>query len=637
MKIKSIRKVKLDKPAPVYDVLNAKPYHNFRVRTKSGYLVSHNCGLLDEMNFASGASEDMTQSDIMKTYRAVKRRMESRYMKKGELPGILFMVSSKRSEYDFLESYVKSQRDNPNVFIIEDPVWNVKPPETYSGKRFWVAVGNRFIKSKVISDGEDLDGYRKQGYQLIDVPVEYHDAFNTDLESSLMDIANIASSSKSSFIDYERLKKNYTPHRYNPFQSEILTIGLDDTLEIQDFFLPDNIPEEVKSMPGFIHLDMSLRGDKTGISYVVIVGEKAVKKYDADNSNSTDVDLVYRQVFSVDIKSPPNSEISLEKNRTFIYYLKSIGFRIRRISADGFQSADTLQQLTTKGFQTKLISLDRTPNGYLSFRSCINEQRIELLDLSSSLLESELIKLERDSMSGKVDHPPAGCFPADTLILTELGNIKICDLEEGYHRVMAYDEVLDCRIATDFVGLRITKYTDELVHIVTENNNHIECTDNHPILTRLYRYIPAVNLTINSKIVFTDSYGNTKYEKIISISRVKLPKSIPVYDIEVPKYHNFVLANGAVVHNSKDLADSLCGATENAKDFAPALNVRSVPDASLLLESFSDDSENDIEMAMLGVKAAAVMNDFTEMPSGNTSIFDGLDDDFFDDEDGIIF
>ena len=32
----------------------------------------------------------------------------------------------------------------------------------------------------------------------------------------------------------------------------------------------------------------------------------------------------------------------------------------------------------------------------------------------------------------------------------------------------------------------------------------------------------------------------------------KTDKKLPVYDIEVPRYHNFVLGNGIVVHNSID-------------------------------------------------------------------------------------
>ena len=37
--------------------------------------------------------------------------------------------------------------------------------------------------------------------------------------------------------------------------------------------------------------------------------------------------------------------------------------------------------------------------------------------------------------------------------------------------------------------------------------------------------------------------------KIKSIK--KTDKKLPVYDLEVPKYHNFVLSNGVVVHNCR--------------------------------------------------------------------------------------
>ena len=66
------------------------------------------------------------------------------------------------------------------------------------------------------------------------------------------------------------------------------------------------------------------------------------------------------------------------------------------------------QQLTTMGFaDVKLVSLDRKPDGYLSLRSAINEQRL-MLPSDMPTVEKELINLERDNQTGKVDHPPDG-------------------------------------------------------------------------------------------------------------------------------------------------------------------------------------------------------------------------------------
>lgn len=46
--------------------------------------------------------------------------------------------------------------------------------------------------------------------------------------------------------------------------------------------------------------------------------------------------------------------------------------------------------------------------------------------------------------------------------------------------------------------------------------------------------------------------------KVKSLKIIKCDK-VPVYDLECPKNSNFVLESGAVVHNSKDIADSVAG------------------------------------------------------------------------------
>lgn len=58
--------------------------------------------------------------------------------------------------------------------------------------------------------------------------------------------------------------------------------------------------------------------------------------------------------------------------------------------------------------------------------------------------------------------------------------------------------------------------------------------------------------------------------KVKSVEIIHLDSAVPVYDMEVPSTHNFALAAGIFVHNStgtKDVADSLVGAVENALQF----------------------------------------------------------------------
>ena len=63
----------------------------------------------------------------------------------------------------------------------------------------------------------------------------------------------------------------------------------------------------------YVHLDMSKKGDKTGIVGVYIVGKKP--KIEGEDSSK---ELFYRVAFSVSIKAPKGYEISFDKNRAFI-------------------------------------------------------------------------------------------------------------------------------------------------------------------------------------------------------------------------------------------------------------------------------------------------------------------------------
>ena len=48
--------------------------------------------------------------------------------------------------------------------------------------------------------------------------------------------------------------------------------------------------------------------------------------------------------------------------------------------------------------------------------------------------------------------------------------------------------------------------------------------------------------------------------KVKSVKRKKTKLHTPVYDLTVPGTENFCLANGMVVHNSKDCSDAMAGA-----------------------------------------------------------------------------
>ena len=336
--------------------------------------------------------------------------MKTRFTNKGKNPTLLILASSKRSEKSFLETHMKQKlkTEKENTFIIDEAVWKVRPASEYSGKKFKVALGNKYLISEVIPKNADLKIYTDKGYKIIDVPEEYEAIFNENIERALCDYAGISSSDISKYIAGYRLQAIKSDKIQNPFTKEILEIGnaKEDTLQYYDFFDLSKIPKELKYKPLYIHLDMSVSGDKTGIAGIWIVGKKPHQEGIPDSK-----ELYYQLAFSVAIKAPKGYQISFEKNRQFIYWLRDQGFHIKGISSDSYQNADLAQQLKAHNFNYDMISVDRVDSNtklclpYHYFKNVIYEERLLIYD--SFLLTQEILGLEKNS-SGKIDHPDGG-------------------------------------------------------------------------------------------------------------------------------------------------------------------------------------------------------------------------------------
>lgn len=477
MKITKVSRIELSEEIPVYDIIDVQPNNNFCIGTNSEdrLLVSHN---------------------------SVLERIRSRFTIYGRVRGKLFLVSSKKSEYSFLENYIKKQIGKPGVYVADAVLFKVKPLGTYCGKMFKVAVGGSNLPSKIIEDNEDPNAYICQGYTIEDVPIEFKNTFELDMETSLMNILGISVSGVLKFFTYNIVSQCYNKNAINPFVSNIISTGMNDELKIQDFLDLSKIDSALVSKPIFIHLDASVTGDRTGLSAVAAVGYRYQNDYDVIEAETISTkELVYRHVFSIGIQCPNNSEISFAKTRNFIYFLKNtLHWNIKGISTDGFQSVDTRQALITMGFENvDLVSLDRTPNGYLCLKSAIVEKRITLLNIPE--LETEFIQLERNNITGKCDHPIGG---SKDILDSLCGAVYNLSLHEQ-------DLTIDL---------------PEIMSDLIMNTNSINI-DNKSILDSLVIPTKAISMTDDNIIDNTISYEDAVHEYISNISedlRIHKPK-----------------------------------------------------------------------------------------------------------------
>lgn len=367
----------------------------------------------DEVNFGVGNNVEKQKAKLKKMISQIDARMISRFGKGTFLPTMNIIASSKDSEQAFLESYIEMKRQNESktTLIVDEPQWvirNDKGTPNDPGS-FYVAVGNKFLAHELLpvdATEEEVNAYREKGYFMLKVPPIYREAFEDNMDLALTDNAGISTSSSTKYISGVRLTQIKTDTYKNPFTKDIIEVGNnpEDINQYSNFFDLSRVNPKDMSRPLFIHLDMSLSGDKTGIAGVWITGKRP-QKVGEDQSK----ELEFKVAFSVSVKAPKGFQVSFEKNRNFIRWLRDRGFAIKGVSSDTYQSAQIQQQLKADNFNTKILSVDRVDSStkqclpYAFFKSAIYERHIQLFK-DCELLTNEIVSLERLS-DGHIDHP----------------------------------------------------------------------------------------------------------------------------------------------------------------------------------------------------------------------------------------
>lgn len=474
MKIKSIKRVVYDTPKPFYDVINANPYNNFLVKTGDVYICSHNCvyaNFTDEVNFGLTNDVEKLKAKQKQLISQIDARMKSRFIRGTYLPTLNIIASSKNSDQSFLDSYIETKRKNESstTLIVDEPQWVVDSRKD-NPIHFYVAIGNKYLSNELLprdATEELAEEYRAKGYSIMEVPIGYYENFQDNIDGALTDIAGISSTSGMKYISGMRWNEIKSDSYKNPFTKDIIEVGIGDDVQYSDFFDLSLVDNELKSKPLYIHLDMSQgsggKGDKTGIAGTWVVGKKP--KVEGEDSSR---ELFYQLAFGVSIKAPKGREISFDKNRAFIRWLREHGFNIHSISCDTFQSAQIKQQLSADGFNVDTISVDRLDSQtkqclpYAYFKSTIYDKRFKVFQ-KCDLLTDEVIGLEREG-DGHINHPDNGKSGSKDLVDAVCGSIWNAS-QHAEEFAYNYGEDLNLMFDTDSMSNR----TQEQLTVDFEN------------------------------------------------------------------------------------------------------------------------------------------------------------------------
>ena len=396
-------------------------------------------GILDEVNFMPqtpprvakiryGSKRRERVSHAETLYQMLLRRMKSRYGKSGKIPGVLLMISSKSHTDSFTEKRIRSAADDPHVFVRERSLWDAKPKGQYSADVFHVFVGNERVQSKMLYTNDE----RKEALYLIESNVDYADCqvihvpmdfrrdFEQDLDSSLQDLAGVATVSISPFIqrreavyyavdetrehpmsvptwnprqpaniDWTKLTKRYRSRDHQGFTSE--------------YEGPIINPQALRH----VHIDTSLNHDCTGICIGHIADYTKVQRRDEEGNTFMEDAPVFVIDFMLRIVPPPGEDIIMADIRTMLYLFMDHGFQFGLVTTDSYQSAEMRQYIEAqRGIDTKLLSVDKTPDPYYNLRSAIYERRIHYYAYEPFLYEIQ--RLVHNKVQNKIDHPEEG-------------------------------------------------------------------------------------------------------------------------------------------------------------------------------------------------------------------------------------
>lgn len=406
-------------------------------------------GAVDEASFLVSAkkmaheklqAQDVDHARVL--YRALARRIESRFKFSRGWKGRLFLASSRVYEGDFIDQQVIAKRDRPGVRILDFSHWQVRgfgpdretrDPKTgdviYSGRTFEVAIGGTGDTSRILGPGDVTTG----DTEVLRVPVEYRDSFETDLEGSIRDIAGRSTLAINPWVPNRRAILQQAVREFDghplihPFPDDgvrglIVQPGLEASLNLgalsteyvtlegrgsQRKRIATLRPRRSPDQPRYVHVDLAATNDAAGLAMAYVAGFRKAR-IRPDRSIEVETREVPIIVFEllVSLTAPIGGEIEFSNIREVIYRLRDEGgFFIASVTFDQWQSRDSRQILAAKGFTVDEVSVDRDVGPYTVLRNGITEGWIQYYEHATVL--RELRKLQRVTVGKriKVDHP----------------------------------------------------------------------------------------------------------------------------------------------------------------------------------------------------------------------------------------
>ena len=352
----------------------------FDVATEMTDLTGRNI-VAEAMCEGNFLAEIMTEEKVMKLVNEMISRVQNRFGYNNPNNSIIF-DSSPNSLEGQMDQWVLKHKNDKDVLFVNDKKWEL-PSFTWQfpiwekdhSKVFPVFKGTSTQPTKIITD-EERKNYNDT--DILDMPIDLYELAKDNVTKIMRDFGATptAGSDTKLFTNHELIEKCFVPNLKNFYMQEYASYLLPPETLLWDRVRPllyvytgkqnSFRLKRYPSAPRFIHIDLAEKKDMAGITMVHLECDKIGRK-------------MYVVDFSLPIMCKKEDKINLDSFKYLVQCMKIYGnTNIKKVTYDNFQSAPSIQFIERLGIECERLSLDNTPDYYLSFASWVMQGRVKM-------------------------------------------------------------------------------------------------------------------------------------------------------------------------------------------------------------------------------------------------------------------
>ena len=327
-------------------------------------------------------TEVMPEERVMKLLNEMISRVQNRFGYNN--PNVSIVIDSSPNSLETqADQWINKHKNDKDVLFINDNKWSLPrfnwmfPLYNQDRKNnvFPIFKGTSTQPTKIITKDE-VKNYNED--DILWTPIDLYELAKDNVAKTMRDFGATptAGSDTKLFTNHELIEKCFVPNLKNFYMQEYASYLLPPETLLWDrvrplFYVYTGKANSFRlkrypSAPRFVHIDLAEKKDMAGITMLHLECDKIGRK-------------MYVVDFSLPIMCKKEDKINIDSFKYLVQCMKIYGnTNIKKATYDNFQSAPSIQFIERLGIECERLSLDSTPDYYLSFASYVMQGRVKM-------------------------------------------------------------------------------------------------------------------------------------------------------------------------------------------------------------------------------------------------------------------